>query len=87
MEPIIIRTAEQDLEFALQVHRLATDSPKKPIKEAYYALKNPKISEFFPDLSFDRLQKWCMKGQVGKMGEDGKYYVTLSEIEYKLFNL
>ncbi len=87
MEPIIIRTAEQDLEFAMTVFRLGTQAPVKPIKEAYYAIKNPVIYEFFPDLKFTRLKSWCMKGEIGRMGDGKKYYVTLSEIETKLFNL
>jgi hypothetical protein len=86
MSDIVIRTAEQDLEFAQMVFRLGTQAPAKPIKEAYYAIKNQMIYEYFPDLKYSRLKTWCMNGEIGRMGDGKKYYVTLSEIEKKLWN-
>lgn len=85
MSEIIIRTFEQDKEFALMVHQYAMSAPRKETREPIYCLTSPTVAEYFPDLKLSTLRRWAMDGKIGKMGTDGKYYVTLSEIEKKLF--
>lgn len=87
MSQFIVRTLEEDKEFAMMVATFTIENykPSSKKEEPKYCLSNEKIYEVFPDLKFTTLQKWCMAGKVGKMGTDSKYYVTLKEIENFLF--
>ncbi len=54
-------------------------------REKKFSINHPAIKENFPSLSKSTLRSWCQNGDLGKMGADGKYHVTLQEIEKKLY--
>ena len=83
----IVRTKEQDKEFAKLIAQLTAEEILKriPKREPLYHLSAPEIKTAFPGLKHQTLQRWATSGKVGKMGADGKYYVTLPEIEKALF--
>ncbi len=54
-------------------------------REKRFKISDPTIKENFPSLAMSTLRSWCQGGHIGKMGTDGKYHVTLQEIEKKLY--
>jgi hypothetical protein len=84
---MIYRTFEDDAVFINKAIERAIEKvfEKIPTREPYYKLKNPNIKAVFPDLSQTTLKKWAMQGRLGKLGEDKKFYVRISEIERVLF--
>ena len=82
---IITMTPQQLEDFAMVCFQKAQHMPKKNEIEPTYKITNPIIKETFPNLAISTLKQWCMRGILGKMGTDGKYYVTLSQIQKTLF--
>lgn len=79
----IVRTIEQDKEYALMIAQYTIEKykEKQPTREPKYKIDNPQIYAEFPDLVKSTLYKWCKDGKIGKKGADGQYYVTISQIE------
>jgi hypothetical protein len=75
----LVRTPEQDKEYALAIATYAIENLRTPVKEASYKTSDPEIQKYYPLMKPDTLNRWCKK--VGKRkGIDG-YRVKLSEIE------
>ena len=81
-----VMTTEQLKEFGLVCIQLANQMPSVSYQvEPIYCLRHPIIAEKFPSTKLSTLKRACMDGKLGKMGVDGKYYVTIKEINKYLF--
>jgi hypothetical protein len=79
----IVRTIEEDKEYAMFIVAYAMEKIKTPVKEPYYLLSAPEIQEKFPGICIRSLQDYCLNS--GKKPGIGGYRIKLSEIE-KLYN-
>lgn len=73
------------VEFAKLVAIEVLKNYKPEPQETYLAIDNEEIYKVFPDLVKSTLKRWCMSGKVGKICEDGKYRVTIKELERFIF--
>jgi hypothetical protein len=83
----IVRTQEEDIAWAKKLVAMTVEEMLKrvPKEEPWFKLNCPEIKAVFPHLSTSTLKKWAMKGRLGKLGEDKKFYVQISEIKEYLF--
>lgn len=95
MSELIVRTPEQERAFLEQFAdilfqkftREQSALKTKHVDPKYipYKLNSKQVKEAFPDTSLSTLRKWATDGIIGKKGKDGKYYVTINEVEKVLF--